>query len=130
MPMSIPWRRLFGARANKLTSRRHAGDQWPIARFLCILSVHISAQVAEMKTLSYTAVRNNLAKVIDEVNEDHAPIIITRQKGDAAVLVSLEDFESWQETAYLARSPAMRRRLRSAVAQLESGKGRTRRLTK
>ena len=83
-----------------------------------------------MKTLSYTAVRNNLAKVIDEVNEDHAPIIITRQKGNAAVLVSLEDFESWQETAYLARSPAMRRRLRSAVAQLESGKGRTRRLTK
>jgi len=83
-----------------------------------------------MKTLSYTAIRNNLAKAIDQVNEDHAPIIITRQKGSAAVLVSLEDFESWQETAYLARSPAMRRRLRRAVAQLESGKGKARRLIK
>lgn len=46
------------------------------------------------------------------------------------MLVSLEDFESWQETAYLARSPAMRRRLRGAMAQLESGKGKARRLIK
>lgn len=83
-----------------------------------------------MKTLTYTAIRNNLAKAIDQVNEDHAPIMITRQKGGAAVLVSLEDFESWQETAYLARSPAMRRRLRRAVAQLERGKGKARRLIK
>lgn len=83
-----------------------------------------------MKTLSYTEIRNNLAKAIDQVNEDHAPIIITRQKGNAAVLVSLEDFESWQETAYLARSPAMRRRLRSAVNQIERGKGKARRLIK
>ena len=79
-----------------------------------------------MKTLSYTTVRNNLAKAIDQVNEDHAPIIITRQKGASAVLVSLEDFESWQETAYLARSPAMRRRLRRAITQIEAGKARPR----
>lgn len=83
-----------------------------------------------MKTLSYSAVRNNLAKAIDQVNEDHAPIIITRQKGASAVLVSMEDYESWQETAYLARSPAMRRRLRNAVNQLERGKGKARRLIK
>ncbi len=83
-----------------------------------------------MKTLSYTAVRNNLAKAIDQVNEDHAPIIITRQKGASAVLVSMEDYESWQETAYLARSPAMRRRLRRAVSQIERGKGKARRLIK
>ena len=83
-----------------------------------------------MKTLTYTTIRNNLAKAIDEVNEDHAPIIITRQKGAAAVLVSMEDYESWQETAYLARSPAMRRRLRSAVKQIENGKGKKRRLIK
>lgn len=83
-----------------------------------------------MKTLSYSAVRNNLAKAIDQVNEDHAPIIITRQKGASAVLVSMEDYESWQETAYLARSPAMRRRLRSAINQIESRKGKTRRLIK
>jgi antitoxin YefM len=83
-----------------------------------------------MKTLSYTAVRNNLAKAIDQVNEDHAPIIITRQKGTSAVLISLEDFESWQETAYLLHSPAMARRLRRAVAQIEGGKAKPRRLIK
>jgi antitoxin YefM len=83
-----------------------------------------------MKTLSYSAVRNNLAKAIDEVNEDHAPIVITRQKGTAAVLISLEDFESWQETNYLARSPVMARRLRGAVAQIEQGKAKARKLIK
>ena len=84
-----------------------------------------------MKTFSYTAVRNNLAKAIDQVNEDHAPIIITRQKGASAVLISLEDFESWQETRPLTScSPAMARRLRRAVAQIEKGKAKPRRLTK
>ena len=83
-----------------------------------------------MKTLSYTAARNNLAKAIAHVNEDHAPILITRQKGSAAVLMSLEDFESWQETAYLLRSPAMARRLRRAVGQIEQGQAKRRQLLK
>ncbi len=83
-----------------------------------------------MKALSYSAFRNNLAKAMDEVNEDHAPIVITRQKGQSAVLVSLEDFESWQETSYLLRSPKMARRLRAAVSQIESGKARARKLLK
>ena len=81
-----------------------------------------------MKTLTYSAIRNNLAKAIEEVTEDHAPILITRQKGTPAVLISLEDFESWQETAYLARSPAMAHRLRRAVSQIERGKAKVRKL--
>lgn len=81
-----------------------------------------------MKTLSYSAIRNNLAKAIDEVVEDHAPILITRQKGAAAVLVSLEDFESWQETAYLLRSPANAAHLRRGIAQVKAGKTRRRKL--
>ncbi len=83
-----------------------------------------------MKTLSYTAVRNSLARLMDKVNEDHAPVVITRQKGAPAVLISLEDFESWQETAYLLRSPAMARRLRHAVSQIEAGKAKPRKLLK
>jgi len=81
-----------------------------------------------MKTLTYSAIRNNLAKAIEEVTEDHAPILITRQKGTPAVLISLEDFESWQETAYLARSPAMAHRLRRAVSQIGRGKAKVRKL--
>jgi antitoxin YefM len=81
-----------------------------------------------MKTLSYSALRSKLAKAIEEVTEDHAPILITRQKGTPAVLISLEDFESWQETAYLARTPAMAKRLRRAISQIEHGKAKARKL--
>ncbi|MBI3570580.1 MAG: type II toxin-antitoxin system prevent-host-death family antitoxin [Gammaproteobacteria bacterium] len=83
-----------------------------------------------MKTMSYSAARNNLAKVIEEVTQDHAPILITRQKGAAAVLISLEDFESWQETAYLMRSPANAEHLRRGIAQVKAGKTRRRKLLK
>ena len=83
-----------------------------------------------MKTLSYSAIRNNLAKAIDEVTEDHAPILITRQKGASAVLISLEDFESWQETVYLMRSPANAAHLRRGIAQVKAGKTRRRKLIK
>ncbi|MHB8624485.1 MAG: type II toxin-antitoxin system Phd/YefM family antitoxin [Sulfuricaulis sp.] len=83
-----------------------------------------------MKTLTYSALRNNLAKAIEEVTQDHAPILITRQKGVAAVLVSLEDFESWQETAYLMRNPANAAHLRRGIVQVKAGKTRRRQLLK
>ena len=83
-----------------------------------------------MKTLSYSAIRNSLAKAIDQVTEDHAPILITRQKGTPAVLISLEDFEAWQETAYLLRTPAKAAHLRRGVAQVKNGKTRSRKLLK
>jgi antitoxin YefM len=54
-----------------------------------------------MDAISYTRVRNNLAKTMDRVVQDHEPIVITRQKGESVVLMSLEDFNAWQETAYL-----------------------------
>jgi antitoxin YefM len=83
-----------------------------------------------MKTLTYSALRNNLAKAIEAVTQDHAPILITRQKGVAAVLVSLEDFESWQETTYLMRNPANAAHLRRGIAQVKAGKTRRRKLLK
>lgn len=83
-----------------------------------------------MKTMSYSAIRSNLAKAIEEVTQDHAPILITRQKGASAVLVSLEDFESWQETTYLMRNPANAAHLRRGIAQVKAGKTRRRRLLK
>lgn len=83
-----------------------------------------------MKTLSYSAIRNNLARAIDEVTEDHAPILITRQKGTPAVLISLEDFEAWQETAYLLRNPINAAHLRRGLAQVKAGKTRHRKLIK
>jgi antitoxin YefM len=81
-----------------------------------------------MDAISYTAVRNNLAKTMDRVNEDHTPIMITRQNGAPAVLMSLEDFNAYQETAYLMRSPANAARLTKAVADVTKGRLKTRKL--
>lgn len=75
-----------------------------------------------MDAISYTAARNNLARTIDKVNEDHTPVIITRQKGKSAVLISLDDYNAYEETAYLMRSPKNAERLLQAVQDIKNGK--------
>jgi antitoxin YefM len=59
---------------------------------------------------------------MDSVNDDHKPVLITRQNGKPAVLISVEDFESYQETAYLMQSPNNAQRLNDAMADIEAGK--------
>jgi len=83
-----------------------------------------------MDAISYTNARNNLAKTMDRVNENHEPIVITRQNGSPAVLMSLEDFNAWEETAYLLRSPANAKRLNDAIAAINSGNTKERALLK
>lgn len=75
-----------------------------------------------MNAISYTRARNDLAKTMDRVVRDHEPIVITRQKGESVVMLSLEDFNSWQETAYLLRSPANAARLLKAQEDVARGK--------
>jgi antitoxin YefM len=74
-----------------------------------------------MDTLSYSAFRSQLAHTLDKVNDDHNPVLITRQNGKPAVVMSLENFHSYQETAYLMASPKNAERLNQAVAQIEAG---------
>ncbi len=81
-----------------------------------------------MKSISYTAARSNFAKTIKEVCDDHAPIAITRKGESAVVMMSMEDYEALEETAYLLRSPKNTRRLLESIAELESGKGKEREL--
>ena len=82
------------------------------------------AYVTLMRATSYTELRKSLAATLDRVNADHEPVIITRDRGKpAAVLMSLEDYASFEETRYLLRSPANAERLLSAVAELEAGRG-------
>ncbi|MBS3955159.1 MAG: type II toxin-antitoxin system prevent-host-death family antitoxin [Methylomicrobium sp.] len=75
-----------------------------------------------MDTISYSNFRSNLASTLDKVNDDHVPIIITRQNGKPAVIISLEDFKSYEETAYLMASPKNAARLNQAIAEIEAGK--------
>ena len=83
-----------------------------------------------MEATTYTAVRQNLAKTMEKVCKDHSPVIVTRRKSGSVVIMSLEDYEALEETAYLLRSPKNTRRLIESIAQLEDGKGIERSLIK
>jgi antitoxin YefM len=76
-----------------------------------------------MDTITYTLARGNLAKTMEKVCDDHSPVVITRKTAQPVVMMSLEDFEALEETAYLLRSPKNARRLLESVTELEAGKG-------
>ena len=76
-----------------------------------------------VESISYTAARSNLAKTMEQVCADHAPIAITRKGEGAVVMMAMDDYQALEETAYLLRSPKNTRRLIEAVAELEGGGG-------
>ena len=82
-----------------------------------------------MKAITYTDARANLARTIDTVCDDHEPVIITKKNERAVVMMSLDDYEVLQETAYLLRSPTNARRVMEAIDELEAGDGTERPLT-
>ena len=83
-----------------------------------------------MDAITYTTVRANLASTMDRVCNDHEALIITRNGQQSVVMLSLEDYKALEETAYLLRTPANAKRVLSAVAQLNAGKGTERELVK
>lgn len=78
-----------------------------------------------MRTLSYTESHARYAEVLDSVVNDREEVVITRAGHESAVIVSLDDYESLKETAYLMRSPANARRLLDAMERLEAGRGQS-----
>ena len=78
-----------------------------------------------MRTMSYTESRARYAEVLDSVTNDREEVVITRAGHVPVVMVSLADYESLRETAYLMRSPANARRLLDAMERLEAGRGQT-----
>lgn len=82
-----------------------------------------------MNALTYSQARSNLAKTMDTVCDDHSPVIVTRKNHRSVVMISLEDYQALEETAYLLRSPKNARRLLESILQLESGGGAERELT-
>ena len=81
-----------------------------------------------MNAISYVDAQSNLAKIIDQVCDRHDPVIITRHQQPSAVLLSLENYESLTETAYLLKSRNNAKRIFEAIAELESGDGTVRKL--
>ena len=76
-----------------------------------------------MKTMSYSDSRAHYAEMLDTVTDDREEVIITRAGHEPVVVVSLDDYESLKETAYLLKSPANARRLLASIEQLENGDG-------
>ena len=76
-----------------------------------------------MRAISYTSARGNLAKTMKSVCENHDPVLITRNKSESVVMLSLEDYDSLHETNYLLQSPANARRLCESIDELDKGKG-------
>lgn len=75
-----------------------------------------------MDVITYSNFRKNLSDALDKVTEDRSPILITRQSGEPAVLISLKDFNAYEETAYLLSNPNNADRLRKSLAKAKAGK--------
>jgi len=75
-----------------------------------------------MQTVNYSTFRNELSNSMDKVTKNHSPMIVTRgSKKESVVLISLEYFKAYEETAYLMRSMNNYNRLQNSIEEIESG---------
>ena len=78
-----------------------------------------------MEAINYSTFRQHLTESMDKVEQDCTPLLITRRNGSSAVLISLDEYNAYMETAHLASSPLNAKRLNRAIAELEAGKSQT-----
>lgn len=83
-----------------------------------------------MDVVTYSEARANLKDVMDRVVADKTEVIVTRQKAEAVVMISLSEWNSMVETAHLLSSPSNAERLRRSIEQMDAGKGHERELVK
>ncbi|TQL01929.1 type II toxin-antitoxin system Phd/YefM family antitoxin [Cellulomonas sp. SLBN-39] len=82
-----------------------------------------------MKTMSFSQSRARYAQTLDSVVDDREEVVITRAGHEPVVIVSLADYQSLKETAYLLQNPANARRLLRSIERLEAGGGTVHELT-
>ena len=81
-----------------------------------------------MEAITYSHTRQHLTEIMNKVTDDRAPVMITRQTGKPVVMMSLQDFNALEETAYLMRSPKNAKRLMESIEQLATQGGTQREL--
>jgi len=82
---------------------------------------NLYVNIFRMDAINYTELRRRLAAAMDQVNEDHAPLYVTRQRGKAAVLLAAEDYAAIEETLYLMSSARNAARLTESIEGLRRG---------
>lgn len=76
-----------------------------------------------MNALTYTHTRQHFADIMRQVNDCHEPVVVTSQRGKPVVIMSLDDYQSLEESAYLLRNRTGAKRLLESVKELRSGCG-------
>jgi antitoxin YefM len=75
-----------------------------------------------MKVVNYTEFRNNLAENLNAVNDDREVVVVSRSKGKNVVVMSLDEYNSIQETLHLTSNATNRKRLDEAIEEMKNGK--------
>lgn len=109
-----------GGRALTALSMHQTGTVLPYDWLRCHSEVNVSISANEARQRFYPLIR--------QVNEDHEPIEVTSREHGDIVIMSAEDFRSWQETVYLLRSPRNAQILMESIAELDAGHGQAREL--
>lgn len=74
-----------------------------------------------MHTISLDHAKQQLEAVVARVLADAEPTVVNTPEGESVVVVPLDDYEAWQETAYLLRNPANAAHLRQSIAEADAG---------
>jgi antitoxin YefM len=81
-----------------------------------------------MTVMTFSDARANFREVMDRAIHDQDEVVITRRKGEAVVVLSLENWSSIRETLHLLSTPANTAALRRSFAELDAGDGQEREL--
>lgn len=75
-----------------------------------------------MTIVTVKEAKRTLDSIIEKVVSDAEPAVITTESGQQMVLLSLEEYNAWQETSYLLSNPANAAHLRQSIAEAQRGR--------
>ncbi len=74
-----------------------------------------------MNVVTVNEAKKNLDALIQKIFSDAEPTLIATESGQQIVLLSLDEFNAWKETAYLLSNPANAEHLRKSIAEAQNG---------
>jgi antitoxin YefM len=74
-----------------------------------------------MQVVSFTELRKNMKTIMDQCCDNHDLTVITRQKEPPMIMMSLDEYNSWQETYYLMKSHKNHSRLMESIENVKKG---------